>query len=336
MKSVFGNNLVVSLFGESHSKYIGITLNGLPSGEKIDYDFIDSELSRRRPHKNNETKRIENDDYEIISGIFNSYTTGAPLTILIKNNDIDSSSYVEGVVRPGTSDYPNYVRSDGFNDYRGSGHSSGRLTAALVAGGAIVKKLLEAKDIKIAAITKSEDIKDNDTYGFTAIIKVSGLPIGVGEPFFDSVEAVLSHLLFSIPSVKGVSFGDIDIATKKGSEVVDELRYEDGKIVIKANHNGGINGGLTNGNDLVINVSFKPISTLAIPVKTVNLKTKENVELNACGRHDKSIAGRAPVILENMVAIILKHYFHSKKLINQISFWWRILVSSLRVRSYFC
>ena len=218
------------------------------------------------------------------------------------NSDVDSSHYQKGVIRPGSSDYPSYVRSDGFNDYRGSGHFSGRLTAPLVGAGSIVKKILEDKGIHISSSVADYALDTKDTYGFITKIVVKGMPVGVGEPFFDNMESVLAHLLFAIPSVKGVSFGDDDIYLHKGSEVIDELRVEDGSVVIKNNHNGGINGGLSNGNDLIINVKFKPISSLIKDVNTINIKTMENITITANDRNDLSIANRAPVIVESMVS----------------------------------
>ena len=304
MDSTFGNNLIVSLFGESHGEYIGLTCSGLISGVKIDIDDIKQELSRRRPSSSIESKRVENDEFEIISGVYNGYTTGAPLTILIKNNDASSNNYVNGVMRPGTSDYPSYVRSNGFADFRGSGHFSGRLTAPLVALGAILKKILLKKNIIIKSeVLSSSEINDNDTYGFTSTVTVSGMPVGVGEPFFDSVESVLSHLLFAIPSVKGVSFGDIDIANKKGSDVKDELAIINNEIKVTSNHNGGINGGLTNGNDIVVNVAFKPIPSVKGAQKTINIIKNENIEYINNNRSDQSIKDRSLVITEAMVAI---------------------------------
>ena len=321
MKSIFGNNLIVSLFGESHGDFIGVTLNGLPSGKRIDYDFLEQELLRRRPKGEENTKRVENDDYEIISGVFNGFTTGAPLTILIKNKDVKSGDYLEGVIRPGSSDYPSYVRSSGYNDYRGSGHFSGRLTAGLVAGGAIIKKILEDKGIHISSNVADYALDTNDTYGFITKVVVKGLPIGVGEPFFDNMESVLAHLLFAIPSVKGVSFGDDDIYLHKGSEVVDELKVEDGNVVIKNNHNGGINGGLSNGNDVIINVKFKPISSLRNDINTINIKTMENITIIGNDRNDKSIANRAPVIVESMVGFGLMDLLISFYGSNELKWW---------------
>lgn len=319
MKSTFGNNLIVSLFGESHGSSIGVTCSGIPSGTKVDLDYIRKELDRRRPKNDYESKRREEDDFEVASGVYNGYTTGSPLTILIKNSDVDSMNYVSGVIRPGASDYPSFIESDGYNDARGGGHFSGRLTAPLVALGAILKQILIKKDIIVSSsIIKKEENKGNDTYGFISQVVVKGMPVGVGEPFFDSVESVLSHLLFSVPSVKGVSFGDIDLAYKKGSEVKDELAYVDGKVKILSNHNGGVNGGLSNGNDIIINVSFKPISSLSVPQKTINIKTKENIEYINNNRNDLSIEDRAQVILEAVTSIglvdLLISYYGRKAL----------------------
>ena len=305
MKSIFGKNIIISLFGESHGKYVGVTIHGLPAGIKVNDDFIKSELTRRRPKNDNETKRIEEDNYEFISGIYNGYTNGSPVTVIIPNGDIDDSCYEEGVLRPGSSDYPHYIRSNGFGDLRGSGHFSGRLTTPLVIVGALVKPVLQEKNISISTLISSSLPDNGDTKGFRAKVTVKGLPVGVGEPFFDSVESVLSHILFSVPSVKGVSFGDYDIDTKYGSLVKDELEIEDGKVKVLDNHNGGINGGLTNGNDLIINVSFKPISSIAAHQKSVNIKKMENIDLAIRGRHDQTIENRVPVVLESCVAIAL-------------------------------
>ena len=303
MNSTFGNNLKVSLFGESHGEYIGITACGLPSGIEVDLDAINSELSRRRPKSDLETTRIENDELKIVSGIYNGYTTGAPLTILIKNNDVKSDNYVDGVLRPGTSDYPSYIRSTGYADLRGGGHFSGRLTAPIVALYPFLRKILNKKNIFVTTELKESFNYVDDTSGFISVITIKGMPVGVGEPFFDSVESVLSHLLFAIPSVKGVSFGDFDIAMKKGSDVKDELSIKDDEVKILSNHNGGINGGLSNGNDIIINVSFKPISSLSTTQNTINIKTKENISYLNKNRNDKSIVGRAQVIMEAVCAI---------------------------------
>lgn len=318
MKSVFGKNIILSIFGESHEEYLGLTIHGLKAGLKIDEDFINQELLRRRPSMACETKRVENDNYKIISGLFNGFTTGAPLTILVKNNNVNSNDYNIGDIRPGQSDYPAFVRSHGYNDYRGGGHFSGRLTVLIVIAGAIFKQILLTKNITISSEIASIGGKTNkdeidelltklqnngDTCGFSLKVCVKGLEAGIGEPFFDSIESILSHLLFSIPSVKGVSFGDSDLHNKLGSEVIDELHYENNEVMIRNNHNGGINGGLSNGNDIICNVTFKPISTLFQSIDTINVVDKVNKNITFNGRHDSMIAYRSGVIAESMIAI---------------------------------
>lgn len=320
MKSVFGNNLIVSLFGESHEEYIGITIHGLNSKIKIDYDLIDNELRRRRPKNYFETDRCEVDEYKIISGVFNGYTTGSPLTVIVKNGDVDSKKYEEGVVRPSHADYPAYVRYDGYNDYRGGGHFSGRITVLIVILGAICKMILNTKGISISSevikvgninCNNKEEvcmyldkIKENkDSVGGVIEGVIKGVNVGVGEPFFDSYESILSHLLFSIPSVKGVDFGKgVELSNMTGSIANDQLTIKDGKVNIQTNNNGGINGGLSNGNDIVCHCYFKPIPTIGILQETVNLKTMESIDRVFGGRHDACICFRAKVIVEAMLA----------------------------------
>lgn len=343
MSSVIGNKLKLSIFGESHSEYIGITIHGLPSGVMIDHKLIDEMLELRRPDGVLTTARIEKDEYKIISGCFNGFTTGAPLTILVANNNTISKDYNHDVMRPSSSDYPAYVKYNGFNDYRGSGIFSGRVTVALVIAGAIAKQILSKKDIligsKIYSIhnvcddkttdfsmindfnkskfptvskTKEElmkkvilDAKSNlDSVGGVIESYVLNLPIGLGEPYFDSVESVLSHLIFSIPGVKGVEFGDgFDITKQYASEANDPLRYENDKVVITKNSSGGINGGITNGNPLVLRVAFRPTPSIAKKQETINIKTKENVELELKGRHDPCYVSRARIVVDSVIAL---------------------------------
>ena len=313
MKSVFGKNIIFSLFGESHSEFIGLTINGLPSGIKINYDFINSELKRRRPNGNNNTLRIEEDNYKFISGIFNDYTTGAPLTVIIPNDNYDSSTFEEGVCRPGQSDYASYMSCDGFNDYRSGGHLSGRLTAPIVIGGAICKSILAKFNIAIESNVeyKLED-KEDETSGGIILCKASGIKAGIGEPFFDSVESILSHLFFSIPSVKAIEFGlGKDFAFQYGSNCIDEMSINDGKVNFKHNYNGGINGGLTNGNTIVCHITFKPIASINKTVNTINIKTKENIKYINKGKNDKNILNRSLVITESMMAIGLLDLLYS-------------------------
>lgn len=304
MKSVFGTNIIYTLFGESHSDFMGITITGLPSGRKIDYELIKMLLERRRPSTINNTKRIENDEFSIISGIYNGYTTGAPLTALIKNVSFDSSKYFDGVCRPGQSDYTSFIKYNGFNDPRGGGHLSGRLTSLIVLAYGIIKPILDELNIVIASTIDYINESASDTTGGIIKITAHGVKAGLGEPFFYSAESILSSLLFSIPSVKAVEFGlGKDFAYKTGSEVIDKLEYNDGIVSIPFNYNGGINGGITNGEDITAKVTFKPIATIQKEVDTINVKTKENIKYTNRGMHDKNILNRAMVIAEAMMAI---------------------------------
>ena len=304
MRSVFGNNLIISLFGESHSNYIGFTLHGLPSGIEIDDEFIKSELNRRRPSNKLNTSRIEEDNYNIISGVFEGFTTGSPLTVLIENKKQDSSSFEKGVCRPGQSDYTSFIASNGYNDYRSGGHLSGRLTVALVFLGAICKRILDKHNIKITSkILKKIEDKDNDTTGGLVEVKASGVIAGIGEPFFDSMESVLSHLFFSIPSVKAVEFGlGKEFANVYGSECLDEMEIKNGKVKFLNNYNGGINGGFTNGEEIVSTITFKPIASINKEVNTINILKQENIKYRNNGQNDANILNRSLVICEAMMA----------------------------------
>lgn len=347
MASVFGKNLIVSLFGESHNKTMGITINNLLAGIKLDLEFIDKKLGERRPNELG-TLRKEKDHYEIISGFFNGFTTGAPLTFLVYNEDIDSTEYEENKLkpRPGHADFAAYIKYQGFHDYRGSGHFSGRITVLLVILGAICEQILNNKKIEIISHIKSihnindtsmndleieqyknfsdekfpvysidakkkmvETIKKakdtKDSVGGVVETAVLGIEIGVGEPFFNSVEAIVSHLLFSIPSVKGVSFGDgFEITKKFGSEIQDSL-YFDGKIKTKENHNGGINGGITNGMPIIIQTAIKAPASIGKPLETLNLHSFKKEVLNLQGRHDPCIVPRVIPVIDSMVAFAL-------------------------------
>lgn len=312
MRSVIGNNIIVSIFGESHNEKMGITINGLASGLVIDKNAIDNDLKRRRPNSTLSTSRVENDEYEIISGVFEGKTTGMPLTIIILNKDFNSSCYEKFVVRPGHADYPAYVKSNYNYDYRGGGAFSGRLTSLLVIAGSICKQLLCKKNICISSKIKSlatdnkKTYDENDSFGGKVEIIVKNMPVGIGEPYFYSLEACISHLLFSVPAVKAVEFGDgVDFANAFGKEVKDELYYENDKVNFVSNHNGGINGGLSNGNDIKVLVTIKPTPSISSIQKTINLETKKNIERAFVGRHDTSIVLRVPVILENVCAIAI-------------------------------
>lgn len=338
----FGLNLSISLFGESHGSLIGATLDGLPAGIKIDEENIAFEMRRRQTSREVfSSTRYEPDHVLLASGIFEGKTTGAPLTVIIYNHDISSQDYTKGLIRPGHGDLPAYVKFKGFNDYRGAGHMSGRLTAPLVALGAIAKQILKNMDIFIAGQIKSiymiEDIDGNildlqhmdfpvfsqsakekmiqeikrakdekDSVGGKINIQTSPLPIGLGEPFFLSMESHISSMFFSIPSVKGVSFGDgFLMPLKKGSMVNDEIVLEEGGPKLLSNFQGGINGGLTNGNPIFCSVAIRPTPTIGKKQQSISVLSQENIEIEATGRHDVCIVPRILPVLEAGLALVL-------------------------------
>ena len=348
MKNTFGNSVTVTLFGESHGEAIGAVLDGLAPGIDVDTEFIKSRLELRKPADSLSTSRREQDEFKIISGVYEGKTTGTPLCILIENKDIKSCDYDEMryVARPSHSDYAAYMKYHGFNDTRGSGHFSGRITAALVAAGAIALSALEKKGILIGTHIKSiggiydrefcnieQDIKflsnekfavlqnetadkmkakilevkaNNDSVGGMLETAVLGLTKGVGEPWFDSLESNLSHILFSIPGVKGVEFGaGFELCGMLGSEADDEFLSENGNISALSNNSGGINGGISNGMPIVFRTAMRPTPTISKPLKTVNFKTNENVILKASGRHDPCIVHRARAVVDSVTAIAL-------------------------------
>lgn len=350
MAATYKNNIELTIFGESHGKAIGIVIGNLPSGIAIDELEIQKDMKRRAPGQNKmSTARKEADQVEIISGIQNGITTGAPLTGIIYNSDQHSKDYslLKTNMRPGHSDYPAYIKYKGFNDVRGGGHFSGRITAPIVFAGNIAKQILKQKGIKIGAhilsigtiedekfdMNVNDDVLDSllekpyptiNTEVFAkmeqTILKarenlnsVGGkvecvalhVPAGLGEPFFDSLESHLSSLMFSIPAVKSVSFGDGNIIdTMLGDEANDEYYYDEmGNVKTKTNHNGGIIGGISNGMPISVTVGFKPTPSIAKKQNTINVETQENVELEIKGRHDPCIVQRAVVVVEAMMAL---------------------------------
>lgn len=350
MSGVWGNNIKVSIFGESHGNAIGITIDGLPSGIELDFDKISKEMARRAPGKSKlSTARKEDDIPEILSGFFEGKTTGTPLCGIIRNSDTRSKDYgkLKDLMRPGHADYSGNIRYSGFNDYRGGGHFSGRITAPLVFAGAICKQILEREGITIGAHVKNiKDIKD-DSFDYTNISKellealmkfelplldkskeeemrnvileaknnrdsiggiiecaVIGINAGYGDPFFDSVESRLSHLLFSVPAVKGVEFGlGFDITKLYGSEANDCYYYENDEVKAETNNNGGIIGGITNGMPIVFKAAIKPTPSISRKQNTINIATKSNEELVIEGRHDPCIVQRAVSVIEAVTAI---------------------------------
>ena len=344
--STFGTALPISLFGESHGPFIGMTIHQLPAGILIDQARIDKELSKRRPKSELSTPRQEQDALQWISGVFQGRTTGAPLTFLIANSDTRSKDYKPDELRPSHADFAAGVKYRGFQDYRGGGHFSGRLTAVISVLGALSQSILEAKGVytvshirsikEVAAASlvdtpltidqilqlQSKDfpvITESDRSMMEAEIRaakdaldsvggvietgVYGLPVGVGEPFFDSMESVLSHLIFSVPAVKGVSFGrGFDITRLRGSQSNDPFVVDEGNITTTSNNSGGIQGGLTNGMPLVLQVAIKPTSSIATPQASVNQSTKEPITMQVEGRHDPAIVNRAVHVINAITA----------------------------------
>lgn len=312
----FGRIFRLSIFGESHGVAVGVTVDGCPAGIPLSVEDFLPDLERRKAGAAGTTPRKEDDLPEIISGVFNGHTTGAPITILFRNNNTQSKDYeaIRHTPRPGHADFVLDKKYNGYNDYRGGGHSSGRLTLALVAAGVIAKKiiapvqptarLIEAggnTDIE-AAINKAVEIQDS--IGGIIECIASGLPIGWGEPFFDSAESVISHLVFSIPAVKGIEFGSGFAGSKStGSQNNDAILDESGTT--KTNNAGGINGGITNGNELVFRVAIKPTSSTPQQQQTWNNQTQSVEAFTVKGRHDLCIALRAPVVVEAACAIAL-------------------------------
>ncbi len=306
--NTFGRLFRVSILGESHGECVGVLIDGCPAGLALSAADLVPDLERRKPGAKGTTARKESDIPLIKSGIFNGKTTGAPILILLENKDTDSGAYekMKDTPRPGHADMVAKQKFGGFSDYRGGGYFSGRLTAALVAAGAVAKKLMRGVKVD-AKVLETGDIEDaaneGDSVGGIVECRIANLPPGLGEPFFDSAESLISHAVFSIPAVKGIEFGaGFASAKMRGSECNDEIIDAGGKT--KTNNAGGINGGITNGNEVVFRVAVKPTSSISKPQKTVNLKTGNHAKLETAGRHDACIALRVPVVLEAAAAIV--------------------------------
>ena len=347
MSSVTGKNIQISLFGESHGPLIGVTINGIKPGIKLDIDYINKELGKRKAVGKISTPRKEKDKIEFVSGYFNGYTTGTPLTIIIKNENTKSTDYEPSLLRPGHADYTAYLKYNGFQDYRGGGHFSGRLTAGIVIAGAICKKILEDKGILIGShlkqiynikdlefSTENEELKaqienlnnetfatistqakekmiqliektkeENDSVGGIIETAIYNLQGGIGEPFFDSIESVLSSLIFSIPAVKGIEFGKgFDFVNAYGSQANDEFTYQEG-IKTVTNNNGGINGGISNGMPIIFKTVIKPTPSISKKQNTVDYHHNQPTTIQINGRHDPCIVHRARVVVDSMCAI---------------------------------
>jgi len=318
--NVLGRLFKVAIFGESHGVGAGITVDCCPAGIPLTENDFEADLSRRRAGAKGTTPRKEADLPEIMSGTFNGKTTGAPLTIFFRNMNTRSGDYANLVAspRPGHADFTGNKKFGGYNDYRGGGHFSARLTVGIVAAGVIAKKILHNIKIesKLVAAGGSTDISaaldkamaDQNSIGGIVECRVSGLPIGLGEPFWDSVESLISHAVFAIPATKGVEFGSgFAAATMTGFEHNDNIIDDKGST--ETNHAGGINGGITNGNELVFRIATKPTSSIAKAQKTMNFEKGKIDNLEIKGRHDVCVALRVPPILEAMTAIVLADLF---------------------------
>lgn len=311
----FGTVFSVSVFGESHGTVVGVTVDGCPAGIKLKVKDLNKDILRRKSGVEGTTARIEDDIPEIVSGVFNDHTTGAPLTILFRNNDTKPSDYSQfsEIPRPGHADYTAQIKHKGFADLRGGGHFSGRLTLPLVAAGVIAKKvcsgieftadLIEAGGSRDIESVINKALEKGDSVGGLIECRVKGVPAGLGEPFFDSAESLLCHIIFAIPAVKGIEFGSgFASAAMSGSKHNDVFTGIDGKTA--TNNAGGINGGITNGNEVVFRVAVKPTSSIALAQDTFNFKAGKKVRLEIKGRHDTCIALRVPVIIEAVSAIV--------------------------------
>lgn len=344
MSSTYGENLKLSIFGQSHGAAIGMVLDGIPAGQKVDFDALQAFLSRRVPGNSDwSTPRKETDKPEFLSGIVDGFTCGAPIAAVIQNSNTRSGDYanLKDQPRPGHADFTAQIKYGGYQDVAGGGHFSGRLTAPLCIAGGLCKQWLQEIGISIGAhILSVGEVKDTafdsvapqldqvdgrfpiidrvagdamiaaiadvrrvgDSIGGRIECAVTGLPAGIGQPMFGGVESKLSQILFGVPAIKGITFGD---TMTHGSENNDAYELENGCVRTKTNHCGGILGGITNGMPLIFTVSVKPTPSIALPQQTVNLQTKENVTLSVAGRHDPCIVPRAVPVVEAAAAIAI-------------------------------
>ena len=348
MGNSIGKIFTITSFGESHGNCVGIIIDGCPAGLPVTAEDIQREVDKRRPGVwVAATARAEEDKVEILSGVFNGRTTGAPVCLLIWNRDIDSSEYekIRFLPRPGHADYTAFIKYGGFSDFRGGGRFSGRITASFVMAGAVAKKLLSLIGIEVLAHTvaiggiKAEpqalnEIKENvdqnpvkcaDLRAAEEMVRVIeqakeegdsvggiiegialNVPVGLGEPVFDTLDGDLARALFAIPAIKGVEFGSgFRAAGKRGSENNDPFTIRDGKIVTVTNNAGGILGGISNGMPIVVRVAVKPTPSIARSQETVNVRNMESASLAVRGRHDACIVPRAVPVVESMVAVTL-------------------------------
>jgi len=344
-----GKEFTVTSFGESHGKCVGVVIDGCPAGVPLSEKDIQTELDRRIPPQPKIVSgRIEKDIVKLLSGVFNGFTTGAPISMTVENKEADSSDYeaIKDLPRPAHADYPARIKYGGFNDYRGGGRFSGRVTVALIMAGAVAKKLLSTFNVDVLAYTKAigkvkmdkslspEEIrklrykaavrcpdltcaeamekaivnarKEGDSLGGIIECIVLNVPVGVGEPLFDALDADIAKMLLAVPAVKGVEFGaGFAAAELKGSENNDAYLMKNGKIVTRTNNAGGILGGLSSGMPIIVRVAVKPTSSIAKEQRTVNLAKMKDTTMKVTGRHDPCVVPKAVPVVESAVAIIL-------------------------------
>jgi len=325
--NTFGENIKLTLFGESHGEAIGMVLDGFPAGENIDIDGVREQLSRRAPGKSElSTPRTEADEPVFLSGILNGHSTGAPICAIIKNTDTKSSDYHPEKPRPGHADLTAQIKYKGCSDFRGGGPFSGRLTAAMVVAGAICRQALARRNIEVDAeilrigtvnfsdpdfdFAMRKEILDarasGDSVGGIIECTGTGVPAGLGGLMFGGMESRIAAALYAIPGVKGVEFGaGFNIAEMRGSQANDPIRLEDGRIFTETNNSGGINGGITNGMPLVVRCAFRPTPSISREQKTVDLLKHENTSVRILGRHDPCIVPRAVPVVESLLAFCL-------------------------------
>ena len=347
MENSFGKLFTITSFGESHGRCVGVTIDGCPAGLPLNEEDIQREVDKRRPTSSLATTRAEEEKVEVLSGILDRHTTGAPICLLIWNKDIDSSEYekTRSLPRPGHADYTAFMKYGGFNDFRGGGRFSGRITATFVMAGAIAKKLLNLIAVEVLAHTieiggikartkgldeirqnvetnplKCADLEaaqemlqviekaraEGDSVGGAIEGMALNVPLGLGEPVFDTLEGDLAKAIFAIPAVKGVEFGSgFSAAGKRGSENNDPFTIKDGKIVTLTNNAGGILGGISNGMPIVLKLAIKPTPSIARSQETVDMKKMQSATLEVKGRHDTCIVPRAVTVVEAMMAVTI-------------------------------
>jgi len=312
----FGRIFRVELFGESHGKEVGVIIDGCPPGIALAEEDFEADLARRRSGAAGTTPRRETDAPALLSGIYKGRTTGSPICVTFANGDTKSEDYTQfsAIPRPGHADFTSHIKYGGFSDPRGSGHFSGRITVGLVTAGVIAKKILERAQFvtRILSAGGQADVAaaiaaaaaDDDSVGAVVETRVSGLPAGLGEPFFDACESVVAHALFAVPAIRGVEFGDgFKASAMRGS--IHNDPFVDGSGRTSSNGSGGINGGITNGNELLVRVAVKPTSSIAKPQDTFDFRKGKMTTLSIEGRHDACIALRSAVVIEAAIAIAL-------------------------------